>query len=216
MKFKVLLILVLSFVIFQPNTYMQQKKVTAKNDILTGKWETAHNPMEASTLTLEFKEKNMFSYTVSSLWHGSYKLEGTKLVSSIYIPIYKKYKTDTTTVLIFSDTLIQVGKDKGVETTTKMVREDEGAKISASLIGSWRIENEDTESSIITYNSNGTYEVKNILKSFSGSYNTKNDTLMTFSDGHMMFKNRFVIDKGVLRLYSKTQSGPITLIKTEK
>jgi hypothetical protein len=216
MEFRALFILVLSFIIFQPNAYMQKKKETVKKDVLTGKWETANNPLEASRLTLEFKAKNMFSYTLTSDWHGTYILDGTKLVSSIYIPIYKKYKTDTTTVLIFSDTLIQVGKDKGVETTTRMIREVESTNTGAGLVGSWRIENEDAESSVITYNSNGTYNVKNILKSFSGSYNTKSDTLMTFSNGHMMFKNRFVIDKGVLRLYSKTQSGPITLMKAEK
>jgi hypothetical protein len=195
---------------------MQQKKKINWADSLSGKWETVNNPMEASRLILDFKAKKKFSYTLSSFWHGTYKLEGTKLVSNIYIPIYKKNKTDTTTVLIFADTLIQVGKDRGTETYTKMIREGGSKNAGAGIIGSWKFENPDAESSVITYNTNGTYEIKNILKSFDGTYTTKSDTVIAYSGDLMMFKNRFVIDKGQLRLYSKSQSGPMTLIKAEK
>jgi hypothetical protein len=216
MKFKILFILVLLIAVSQPDIYMQQKKKASGASPLEGNWETIHNPMEASTLTLEFKPNKKFSYILSSAWQGTYKLDGTKLISALYIPIFKKYKTDTTTILIFSDTLIQIGKDKGVEKTTKMIRKKDGAGVGAGLIGTWIMENKDAEYSTISYSQSGTFEVKNILRSFNGNYITKSDTLIAFSQGRLMLKNRFVIDKGKLRLYSPTQSGPITLEKAEK
>jgi hypothetical protein len=200
----------------QPYIYMQQKEKVAIPDPLRGKWETIHNPMEASVLSLEFKPNKKFSYSLSSTWHGTYKLEGTKLVSSLYIPIYKKYKADTTTILIFSDTLVQVGKERGEEKTTRMVKAIDSVNTGAGIIGTWIIDNQDNEYSTVTYTTVGTFEIKNILKSFNGSYDTKKDTLMAFSEGRMMFKNRFILDKGQLRLYSPAQSGPMTFEKVGK
>ena len=216
MKFRMFLILVLLVAFFQPNVYMQQKKEAPKADTIEGKWETIHNPMEASTLTLEFKSNKKFIYTLSSTWQGTYKLEGTKLLSSIYLPIYKKYKTDTTTVLIFSDTLIQIRKDKDKETTTKMIRERNSSNAGAGLLGTWIVENQGEEHSTISYSSSGAFVMEKILKSFNGNYIIKGDTLTVFSQGRIMLRNRFVIDKGNLRIYSPTQSGPITLERAKK
>jgi hypothetical protein len=216
MKLKVYLIFILLTAISQPDMYMQQKKNIFGANPIEGNWETIPNPMEASKLALEFKSNKKFSYSLSSTWQGTYKLDGTKLISNLYVPILRKYKTDTTTIVIFSDTLIQIGKDNDKDKTTKMIRKKNGANAGVGLVGIWIMENEDAEYSTISYSQSGTFEMKNILRSFKGNYITKSDTLMAFSQGHLMLKNRFVIDKGKLRLYSPTQSGPITLEKTGK
>ncbi|MGA7722500.1 MAG: hypothetical protein WCA84_15120 [Ignavibacteriaceae bacterium] len=216
MKFKSLFVLVLLISSIQRNIYTQQKVDVSWADSLAGNWETVPNPLEASSLRFEFKPNKKFSYILSSEWRGTYKLEGTKLISSIFVPIMNKYKTDTTTVLIYADTLIQVGTEKGKETTSKMIRKSSAEKKDAGIVGTWILENENAEYSTISYTPSGTIEVKNILKSFNGSYSTKSDTLMSFSQGHLMFKNRFVIARGLLRIYSTTQSGPITLRRVDK
>jgi hypothetical protein len=170
--------------------------------------------LEASILRLEFKSDKKFSYILSSSWEGTYQLDGTKLISSTYIPIYKKYKSDTTTVLIYSDTVIQIGKDRGADVTTTMVRKS--GNTGAGLLGSWIIKNQQAEYSTVVYSPAGKFNVKNILKSFHGNYIIKDDTLTAFSENRQMLKCRYVIDKGVMRLYSPVQSGPITLEKVDK
>jgi hypothetical protein len=216
MKFKFLLALVLLVSSFQHNIYSQQKLNASRADSLAGNWVTVPNPLEASSLRLEFKPNKKFSYILSSEWKGTYKLDGTKLISSIFVPIMNKYKTDTTTVLIYSDTLIQVGTEKGKETSSKMIRKKDVPDTCAGIVGTWVMENENAEYSTISYKPSGTFDIKNILKSFNGNYSTKSDTLMSFSQGHLMFKNRFVIASGLLRIYSPTQSGPITLQRVKK
>jgi hypothetical protein len=216
MKVKVFFILVMLLALFQSELFMQQKENPSENARIEGKWATVHNPMEASDLRLEFKSNKDFSFVLSSAWHGTYKQDGTKVVSSLYIPIYKKYKEDTTTVLIYTDTLVQIGKDRGKEVITKMIRQNDSTNTGAGIIGSWLIDNQDAESSIITYKPSGEFEIKNILKSFTGKYTVKKDTLTVISDGRIMIKNRFAIDRGQLRLYSPTQSGPITLEREGK
>ncbi|MDR3628378.1 MAG: hypothetical protein P4L45_16155 [Ignavibacteriaceae bacterium] len=216
MKVKVFFILVLLLVFSQSELFMQQKKNPAEKAQIEGKWATIHNPMEASDLSMEFKPNKDFSYILSSTWHGNYKQDGAKLITSLYVPIYKKYKEDTTTVLVYSDTLVQIGKDKGKEVITKMIRQNDSTNTGAGIIGSWIIDDQDAESSIITYKPSGEFVIKNILKSFKGKYTIKNDTLMVVSEGRMMIKNRFIIDRGQLRLYSPSQSGPITLEKAGK
>jgi hypothetical protein len=172
--------------------------------------------LDSSTLRLEFKPGKKFSYILSSKWSGKYKLDGTKLFSSLYIPMMNKYKTDTSTVLIFSDTLIQIGNDKGKETTSRMFRKKDSINIGAGLTGTWIIPNQDAESSTISYLPSGTFEVNNILKSFYGNYMIKSDTIMAFSRGRLMLKNRFIIERRQLLIYSPVQSGPITLEKIQK
>jgi hypothetical protein len=216
MKLRVLSVLIILIGFFQPDLYMQQKNKTPGADLLFGNWETVPNPLETSTLRLEFKPGKKFSYILTSSWHGSYKLEGTKLVSSLSIPFMNKIKTDTSTVFIFSDTLIQIGNEKGKETTLRMIRKKDSTNTGAGLVGTWVIQNQDAEYSTISYSLSGTFEMNNILKSFYGNYRTKSDTLMAFSRGYLMLKNRFVIDKGLLRIYSPVQSGPITLEKVQK
>ena len=215
MKLKILLLLAVSFTIFQSGLSSQQKKENSNTSLIQGNWETVHNPMEASTLRLEFNTDKKFSYILSSSWEGTYQLDGTKLISSTYIPIYKKYKSDTTTVLIYSDTVIQIGKDKGVDVTTTMVRKADSSNTGAGLIGTWIIINQKEEYSTVVYGTSGKFKVKNILRSFHGNYITKGDTLIAFSEGRQMLKCRYVIDKGVMRLYSPVQSGPMTLEKVK-
>ena len=216
MKSKILLLCVILCTISQANIYSQQKKKILKASPIKGNWETIHNPLEASTLRLEFKADRKFSYMLSSSWEGTYQLDGTKLISSTYIPIYKKYKSDTTTVLIYSDTVIQIGKDRGVDVTTTMVRKADSSNTGAGLIGTWIIKNQQAEYSTVVYSPAGKFNVKNILKSFHGNYIIKDDTLTAFSENRQMLKCRYVIDKGVMRLYSPVQSGPITLEKVDK
>jgi hypothetical protein len=216
MKLKVLFVFILLLSFSQQNIYSQHKKKVNWADSLVGNWETVHNPLETSTLRFEFKTNKNFNYLLSSSWKGTYKLDGTKLISSLYIPLMNKYKNDTSTVLIFSDTLIQIGKDTGIEKTSKLIRKKDVANAGFGLVGTWVMQNEEAEYSTITYSQSGTFEIKNILKSFKGNYTTKGDTLMVFSLGHMMLKNRIVLDKQKLRIYSPTQSGPVTLEKTDK
>ena len=216
MKVKVFSIILLALVFSQSQLFTQQKKKQQNKSQLVGKWETVPNPMEASSLALDFEANNEFTFILSSKWHGTYKLDGSKLVSSLYIPIFKKYKEDTTTVLIYSDTLIEVGKDNGKDVTTRMIKQKDTTNKGAGIIGSWRIDGQDDKSSVITYNTSGSFEVKNILQSFKGKYLLKSDTVIVISDGRVMLRNRFIIDRGLLRLYSPTQSGPITLERTNK
>jgi hypothetical protein len=192
-----------------------QQKFTSSADSLKGNWETVPNPLEASRLRLEFKPDKKFSYILSSSWHGTYKLDGTKLISAIFIPILNKYKSDTSTVLIFSDTLVQMASEKGKETTTTMIRKKDSTNAGAGINGTWIMKNENAESSTITYSQSGTIEVNSILKSFYGNYSINKDTLIAFSRRQLMLKNRFVIDRGLLRIYSPVQSGPITLEKIQ-
>ncbi len=215
MKIRLWFAIVLILTLIHVDIKAQKKKETI-SDPLIGKWETVHNPLESSRLILEFRKNKTFSYLLESNWNGSYKLNGTKLITNTSIPILNKIKADTSTILIYSDTLVQISKIRGKEVTTKMIRQGKSSKLGSGIIGSWAMKDSDAEHSTINFNSDGNFQIKNILKSFKGNYITKKDTVTVFSYGLQMMKNRFVFDKGLLLLYSKTQSAPIKLERSKK
>jgi hypothetical protein len=212
-KFFIFIIL-LAFI--QSNIIAQKKGKKPKVNLLAGKWETVHNPIEASDLTLEFSSNKRFKYLLTSHWEGTYKLEGTKLLTSVYIPLFKKYKSDTSTVLLYSDTLVQIGKDHGVEVTNKMVRQSGSDNNSTGILGNWVMSSKDEEHSIVTFTSSGKYEINNILKSFNGNYIIRKDTVTVFLNGTPVIKNRFVFERGYLLLYSQGKTAPITLERVKE
>ncbi len=214
---KTKLLFLIAIVLSLGLTYSLAQKKTSKtvSNPLVGKWETVPNPLEASSLFLTFNKNKSFSYLLESNWNGKYSLDGTKLITFTSIPILNKVKTDTSTVLIYSDTLVQVTKVKGKDITNKMVRIKEKKKLGAGIIGTWRMTVPEAEYSTINFNSNGTFHIKNILKTFKGNYLVKQDTVMVFSNGMQMMKNRFILDRGQLWLYGHTQSAPIKLQRTK-
>lgn len=216
MKTKLLFVLLLILIFSSVNSIAQKKKIKTISDPLVGKWETVHNPLETSSLILDFRKNKTFSYLLESNWTGKYKLDGTKLITFTSIPILNKIKTDTATVLIYSDTLVQISKVKGKDVTSKMVRQKRVPAMGAGIIGTWVMHDPEAEHSTIDFNSDGTFHIKNILKKFKGNYITKKDTVTVFSYGMQMMKNRFVLERGQLWLYGHTQSAPIKLEKSKK
>ena len=216
MKTKLLVIMALILIIFSIEGIAQKKKIKTDSNPLVGKWETVPNPLEASSLSLDFRKNKSFSYLLESNWNGKYKLEGTKLITITSIPILNKTKTDSSTVLIYSDTLVQISKVKGKDVTSKMVRHSRTSKLGGGIIGTWVMHNSDAEHSTIDFKSDGTFHIKNILKTFKGNYLVKQDTVTVFSYGMLMMKNKFILDRGQLWLYGHTQSAPIKLEKSKK
>lgn len=210
MKLNFLLIFLILIISYHGDLYSQKKKKVVEENPLVGKWETPHNPLESSLLTLNFKKNKKFDYNLSSKWSGKYKLQGTTLISDYYIPVLNKYKADSSTVLIYSDTLIQVMKIKGKNQTLKMIREH-GIEKGAGIIGTWEVLNPDAQKMTIIYNTNGSFEVHRILRAFDGNYLVNGNTFRVFSNGALMMRGEFEIIRGELMLYSKTSKGPIKM-----
>ncbi len=215
MKTKLLLIFVMILSLGLSISLAQKKKAKIVSNPLIGKWETVPNPLEASSLILSFNKNKSFNYLLQSNWNGKYKLDGTKLITLTSIPILNKIKTDTSTVLIYSDTLVQISKIKGKDVTSKMIRINKKKILGAGIIGTWRMRDPEAEYSTIDFSSDGTFHIKNILKSFKGNYLISKDTVMVFSNGMQMMKNRFILDREQLWLYGHTQSAPIKLQRTK-
>ncbi len=216
MKIKFFLIFIIILCSIHSDIFAQKKKKSSQSSSLIGTWETVPNALEASYLTLQFNKDKKFSFVLKSTWKGKYKLNGTQLITYTNIPILNKVKTDSSTVLIYSDTLIQISKVKGEEVTVKMYRQRGTSQLGAGIIGTWIMSDPDGEFSTFKYSTDGTFEVKNILRSFKGNYVVKEDTVSVFSNGVPMFKNRYVFERGLLLLYSKTQSAPVKLQRVKK
>ncbi len=214
MKLNFIFILLILTSCFHTDSYTQTRKKTASKNPLIGKWETLPNRLESSRLTLEFKKNSDFKYDLTSNWGGRYKLNGTNLISNYYIPILNKNKADSSTVLIYSDTLIQVMKVKGNNQTLKMVRENK-AERGAGIIGTWIVLNPDVQKMTITYNTDGTFKIHNILKSFNAKYVIKGKTFIVVKDGREIMLSEFEFMRGELMLYSKKSNGPIRMIRAK-
>jgi len=210
MKLNFLLAVIILILSVHGDIYSQKKKKVVEDNPLIGKWETSHNRLQSSLLTLTFKKDKKFSYNLSSEWNGRYQLHGTTLISDYYIPVLNKYKADSSTVLIYSDTLIQVINAKGKNQTLKMIREH-GIEKGAGIIGTWDVLNPDAQNMTITYNTNGTFEVHKTLRAFDGNYLLKGKTFHVYSNGVLMMQGEYEIIRGELMLYSKTSKGPIRM-----
>ena len=210
MRIGILLAIIIIFVSMQNDVLAQKKKKVSHKDSLVGNWVTVPNPLEASYLRMEFHPDGKFLYKLSSEWNGKYSLDGTKLTSTYFIRILNKTKTDTSTVLIYADTLVQIIHLKGKETTLKMVRLG-GTKKGAGIIGTWITSDPDAQYVTITYNTNGTFEVKKILREFKGNYTVKGSNFSVFSEGRFMFKSDYIFERGQLLMYSKTANGHIKM-----
>ncbi len=214
MRFGILLSVFIILLSVQNNSLAQKKKKANPKDSLIGNWVTVPNPLEASYLRMEFHPGGKFLYKLSSEWDGKYSLNGTKLVSTYFIRIINKAKTDTSTVLIYADTLVEITHVKGKDNTIKMVRQG-GTKKGAGIIGTWITSDPDAQYVTITYNTNGTFEVKKILREFSGNYIVQGNTFSVFSNGRFMLKTEYVFEKGLLLMYSKTGNGHIKMERTK-
>ncbi len=214
MKLNFIIIFLILLFCVHTNSYTQTRKKTAGKNSLIGKWETLPNRYESSRLTLEFKKNNEFKYDLTSKWGGRYKLNGTHLISDYYIPILNKNKADSSTILIYSDTLIQATKVKGNNQTLKMVRKNKVEK-GAGIIGTWIVLNPDVQKMTITYKTNGTFEIHNILKSFNAKYVIKGKTFIVVEAGREIMISDFEFMKGELMLYSKTSKGPIRMMRVK-
>lgn len=213
-KMKLNFLFALLILIFSFHVDLYSQKKTVSENPLIGKWETVHNPLESTLLTLNFKKDKKFSYKLTSKWSGKYQLNGTTLISNYYIPILNKIVTDSSTVLIYSDTLIQVTYKKGKSQTFKMIRKD-GMEKGAGIIGSWKVLNPDAQEMSIKYNTNGTFEIHKILKAFNGFYIVKGNTFQVYSNRMLMMRSEFEFIRGDLMLYSKTSKGPIRMIRAK-
>ena len=138
------------------------------------------------------------------------------MVSSYYIPILNKTRTDTSTVLIYADTLVQVSSVNGKVKTLKMVRENHKAMKGAGIIGSWILENSDAESATMTYTPEGKFELHKVLRSFNGNFVVNKDTVSVYSNGIPMMKSHFLFERGKLLLYSNAKSGYVKLQRIKK
>ncbi len=210
MKLNFLLAVLILILSVHGDIYSQKKKKVVEDNPLVGKWETSHNRLQSSLLTLTFKKDKKFSYDLSSEWMGRYQLHGTTLFSDYYIPVLNKYKADSSTVLIFSDTLIQVINEKGKSQTLKMIREH-GIEKGAGIIGTWDVLNSDAQKMTITYNTDGSFEVHKILRAFSGYYLVKGKTFQVYSNNALMMQEEFEIIRGDLMLYNKKSKGPLRM-----
>ncbi len=179
---------------------------------IIGKWETAPNPFSSSKLEMDFKKDGKFSFLLSSTWKGKYIIQGTKLTSNYFIPILHKVKTDTSTVLIYGDTLVQVFNVKGKDSTARMIRMHGRKSKNAGIIGKWSFIDQENNPAHIEYFKNGEFEIHNVLRSFKGNFLIKNKYITTFSGGRPMFKSKFLFIRGMLYLYNASGS-PLKMVR---
>lgn len=204
-KLKFLLIIFLFYFLTFPNCYAQKKeRKLSSQDSLIGKWETPSNPLATSTLTMEFHKDKKYSFLLSSTWKGKYNLQDTKLISSYFIPTINKYKSDTSTVLIYGNSLVQIYSKNGHDSTVKMVRKEIKKNKGAGLLGAWEFNYLDNNHSIIEYKKDGQFEVHNILRSFSGTFTVKDNKLTAYSNGREMFSDKFLFIRGMLYIYNSS------------
>jgi hypothetical protein len=209
-----LIIFLFNFLIF-PECYAQEKVGhLSAQDSLIGKWETPSNPLATSTLTMEFHKDKKYSFLLSSTWKGKYNLQGTKLITSYFIPTINKYKSDTSTVLIYGNSLVQIYSKNGHDSTVKMVRKEIKKIKGAGLVGTWSFNYLDNNPSIIEYKKDGQFEIHNVLRSFSGTFTVKDNKITAYSNGREMFSDKFLFIRGLLYIYNSSGT-PLKLQKVE-
>ncbi len=201
MRKGIFLVIIVLFLSIQNNIFAQKKKVTHK-DPLIGNWRTVPNPLAASYLRLEFHPDHTFFYKLNSEWQGRYRLSGTTLTSTYFIKILNKTKTESSTVLINSDTLLQVIHERGKDSTITFIRKG-GAKKGEGIIGTWIVQNSIVPYMAITYNTNGSFEVNKILREFTGNFTDNGKTFSLYSGKELLTKMTYIFERGLLLIYSK-------------
>ena len=200
------------FIISSGNSF-GQKKIKEYKGPLLGKWETPNLGLDASHLTIEFKPGYKFFYDLESRWNGKYKLEGTKLTSSYYIPFLSKWVYDTSIVLINADTLIlATGKDTA-QTITKFVREKDSLYSSGGIVGSWNSNNFQGDKAVLTYYKDGNLDIKKTLNKYDGFFIVKKNIFSVYSKRSLIIKMKYQIIRGDLYLYKIGNPGVMKLVR---
>jgi len=192
-----------------------QKKIKEYKGPLIGKWETPDLGMDASHLTIEFKTKYRFSYDLKSIWNGSYKLDGTKLTSSYYIPFLNKWVRDTSIVLINADTLILASGKDSSQSAAKFIRLQDSLDIPSGIVGKWEAKKFQGENTIFTFQKDGNLSVQKTLNKYDGYFTVQKNIFSVFLNRQMVMKMKYQIIRGNLYLY-KIGSAQVMKLVREK
>jgi hypothetical protein len=129
-------------------------QVKTRNEIV-GRWEAMETTRGGLGSTLEFGRDGSFTFPFGPLLHGTYKLDGDKLITTTFQPPPESATTKTEEIKIEGNTLIQ----KTEEGILSLVRLSPRAPGSPPIVGRWGMK------AIYDFRRDGTFD----LSSFHSS-----------------------------------------------
>ncbi|MHB1685973.1 MAG: hypothetical protein ACYCVH_01125 [Ignavibacteriaceae bacterium] len=190
-----------------------QKKIKEYKGPLLGKWETPNLGLDASHLTIEFKSGYKFFYDLKSQWNGKYKLDGTQLSASYFIPLLNKWVHYTSIALINADTLILAAGKDSAQSITKFVRLKDTSSTSNGIVGTWETNDFQDSKAIFTYHKDGKVSIQKTLNTYDGYFTVQKNIFSVFSNRAIIMKMKFQIIRGDLYLYKIGSPGVMKLVK---